>query len=367
MPKLSGRKIITNRQLNFTLSPVIRYNPKEMPYKLSNYVIDGTWNQHQSILLDVVLDQIFKIKYRVYKKLPQSWRSNKTIDIVKTFSGGKINPTVVSFMSMPPKEAYIKKSGWDMISTFKEEWEYYKERGQIELSLDEYVERKFEKDDSYQNFLKEAQEKFNSFSNDLVFQLNFLEMLDEYDFLYDYRYSYKKHLNKIAETKFKVNYKVKYVEQEPTYNDSGKMVGRGKLIDTHYKMHDYQSLFVVDIDQKEIFLNFNTPLGKFVIHNTLLLDTDWCPYEVLSLPKNAYFLYKRFVMNKRMGKHKAKEISLEFEDIKRFLDLNASLERHDNKIIVDALEDLAQNDLMKSFNAIKRAGKRRYDLLFNDD
>ena len=55
MPKLSGRKIITNRQLNFTLSPVDLHNPKEMPYKLSNYEIDGTWNQHQSIVLDVIV------------------------------------------------------------------------------------------------------------------------------------------------------------------------------------------------------------------------------------------------------------------------------------------------------------------------
>ena len=35
MPKLSGRKIITNRQLNFTLSPVDLHNPKEMPYKFT--------------------------------------------------------------------------------------------------------------------------------------------------------------------------------------------------------------------------------------------------------------------------------------------------------------------------------------------
>jgi hypothetical protein len=246
MPKQSGRKIITNRQLNFTLSPVDTYNPKEMPYRLPAYKINGTWN-------------------------------------------------------------------------------------------------------------------------DVPFKFNFLDMLDEYAFLDDYRNSFKKILKKASETKFKLNYKIKYIDQEPTYNDSGKMVGRGRIIDIHYNMHDYQSIFDVDFEKKEILLNFNTPLGKFVIHNTLILDTDWCPYEALSLSNNAYFLYKRFVMNKRMGKYKAKEIPLEFEDIKRFLDLNASLERHDNKIIVDALKDMERGGLMKSFNAIKRAGKRRYVLLFEYD
>ena len=78
-------------------------------------------------------------------------------------------------------------------------------------------------------------------------------------------------------------------------------------------------------------------------------------------------MYKRFVMNKTVGTHKAKEFILEFEDIKKFLDLNASLERHDNKIIVNALEDMVRRGLMKSFNTIKRFGKRRYVLVFEYD
>jgi hypothetical protein len=364
MPTISGRSIITNRQLNFTLSPVDLHNKKVMPYKLSNYAIDGTWNQHQSIILDVILDRIFRGFYRGYKKLPQSWRSKKAIDVVKKFSRGKISPTVVSFMNMPPREAYIEKSGWDIIGAYKEEYDYFKERGQIEISLDELIDRKFEHDDGYKEFLKENEENFSAFSSDYPIRINFLEMLDAYPFLDDYRYNFKTHLKKVAETKFQMNYKIKYVEQEPTYNDSGKMDGRGRMIDIHYKMHDYQNLFDVDIDKSKILLNFNTPLGKFVIHNTLLLDTDWCPYEALSLSKNAYFLFKRFVISKRMGKYKSKEIMLSFEEIKSFLDLNSSLERHDNKIIVDALRDMERNSLMKSFNAIKRAGKRRYELRF---
>ena len=365
MPKLSGRKIITNRQLNFTLSPVDLHNPKEMPYKLPNYEIDGTWNQHQSIVLDVLLDCIFRSFYRGYKNLPQSWRSKKTIDVVKNFSKGKINPTVVSFMSMPPREAYIHQKGWDIIGGIKDEYDYFKLRGQIEISLDELIERKFERDDNYKEFLKANEEKFHAFSSDIHIPLNFLEMLDAYPFLVDYRYNFKTHLKKIPETKFKMNYKIKYVEQEPTYNDSGNMDGRGRMIDVYYKMHEFQNLFSVDIDKSEINLNFNTPLGKFVIHNTLLLDTDWCPYEALSLSKNSYFLYKRFVMNKRMGRFKKKEISLKFEEIKSFLDLNSSLERHDNQPIVKALEDMIQNGFVKSFNERISAGrKRHYELLF---
>ena len=367
MPRQSNRRIITNRQLNFTLSPVDTYNPKVMPYRLPGYEINGTWNKHDSILLDVILDRIFRSLYGGYKKLPQSWRSKKTIDIVKKFSGGKINPDVVSFMSMPPRDAYIKKSGWDIIGAIKEEYEYFNFRGQIDISLNEFIERKFEHDNNYQKFLKETEEKFNAFSSDVPFKFNFLDMLDEYAFLDDYRNSYKKILKKASETKFKMNYKIKYIDQEPTYNDSGIMVGRGRMIDIHYNMHDYQSIFDVDFEKKEILLNFNTPLGKFIIHNSLILDTDWCPYEAFSLSNNAYFLYKSIVINKRMGKHKKKEIPLEFEEIKSYLDLNASLERHDNKIIVGALNDLEQSGLVESFKTFKRAGKRRYVLLFEDD
>ena len=364
MPTLSGRKIITNRQLNFTLSPVDLHNPKVMPYKLSNYEIDGTWNQHQSILLDVLLDRVFRGFYRGYKKLPQSWRSKKTVDVVKDFSKGKINPEVVSFMSMSPREAYIEKQGWDVIDGIKKKYEDLKRVQTVDISEEEFVDHYFMHNQEFKDFVERMKNSDNVFNKDLKIELNFLEMLDTYPFLNDYRYNFKTHLKKIAETKFQMNYKIKYVEQEPTYNDSGKMDGRGGMIDIHYKMHDFQNIFNVDIDKNIILLNFNTPHGKFVIHNTLLLDTDWCPYEALSLSKNAYFLFKRFVISKRMGKYKAKEILLSFEEIRSFLDLNSSIERHDNKIIVEALKDMVQNGLLKSFNAIKRAGKRHYELHF---
>mgnify|MGYP001823568811 CR=1 FL=1 len=40
MKHRSNRPIITNRQLNFTLSPVDTHNPKLMPYKSLKYEID---------------------------------------------------------------------------------------------------------------------------------------------------------------------------------------------------------------------------------------------------------------------------------------------------------------------------------------
>ena len=80
MPQSSVKKIITNRQLNFTLSPVDKHNHKEMPYALNNYEIDGTWNHHQSIILDVILDLYLKSYYKGFKALPRSWRSRNVIE-----------------------------------------------------------------------------------------------------------------------------------------------------------------------------------------------------------------------------------------------------------------------------------------------
>jgi hypothetical protein len=68
MSQPSAKKIITNRQLNFTLSPVDTHNQKKMPYSLNNYEIDGTWNHHQSIILDVILDWWFNGFYANHVK-----------------------------------------------------------------------------------------------------------------------------------------------------------------------------------------------------------------------------------------------------------------------------------------------------------
>ena len=71
-----------------------------MPYKLQNYEIDGTWNHHQSIILDVILDRIFYIAYREFKSPPRSWRSKKAIEVVGKFSGGAVNPASISYMNL---------------------------------------------------------------------------------------------------------------------------------------------------------------------------------------------------------------------------------------------------------------------------
>jgi hypothetical protein len=89
---------------------------------------------------------------------------------------------------------------------------------------------------------------------------------------------------------------------KPTFDDNGKREDQGQLIDLYYQMRDFQQLFNMELKDDIVILNFNTPLGKLVIHNMLILDTDWLPMNALRLSKNAYFLYKRFVLNKRSGK-----------------------------------------------------------------
>ena len=42
-----------------------------------------------------------------------------------------------------------------------------------------------------------------------------------------------------------------------------------------YEMQDFQEIFSVDFEEDQFVLNFKSPLGKMILHNTLLLDTDW--------------------------------------------------------------------------------------------
>ena len=76
------------------------------PYALQNYEIDGTWNHHQSIILDIILDRLFNAYYAEYKGLPKSWRSKNSIAKTVAFSGGLITPETISCLNLPPEEAY---------------------------------------------------------------------------------------------------------------------------------------------------------------------------------------------------------------------------------------------------------------------
>ena len=101
----------------------------------------------------------------------------------------------------------------------------------------------------------------------------------------------------------------------------------------------------VNFTEDKIILNFDTPLGKLVLHNMLVLDTDWLPVGAVDLPKNAYFLYKRFVLNRISGRRKSKNIEIKYADAKSFLDLKWDNDRGVHGIIAKALGDIVEKGL----------------------
>ena len=347
MSRQSIPRIITNRQLNFTLSPVDTYNPKKMPYSLHNYEIDGTWNHHQSIILDCVLERIFNGFYKQFKKPPQSWRSKKTLQVINGFSREIINPDTISFLSLSPFEAYKECMGYDIFKVLREQYDYYLKVNQDQMEVmtfKQFVETEFANNPEYQHYYAKMSSNVENLYQDN--KLTVLTLLEAYPSLKRYRYKLPDYLKKISQTKFKMNYKVKYMARKPTFDDSGKLLDRGELIDLNYQMRNFQQLFNTEVKDGKIILNFKTPLGKLVIHNMLIMDTDWLPLDALKLSKNAYFLYKRFVLNKRSGKFKASKIELEFEDLKTFLDIKWSNNRGVYAIIAKALNDMKQKGLI---------------------
>jgi hypothetical protein len=85
-----------------------------MPHKLNDYEIDGSWNHHHSIILDIIFDRAFHGYYKRFDKLPQSWRSNKVIDLVESSFEDAINVKSISILSLSPYDAYEKSVGWDL-------------------------------------------------------------------------------------------------------------------------------------------------------------------------------------------------------------------------------------------------------------
>jgi len=369
VPDLSNQKLITNRQLNFTLSPVDTHNSKEMPYKLQNYEIDGTWNHHQSIILDVILDRFVRGYYKhYYKKLPKSWRSNQTLETAKNGIGALVNPEAMLFMSLSPYDAFALHVGDDVLGNLEKDYYYHTnpvtKRDEYK-TFEEYVHDHFKQNIVYQQFFKRMQDQIKNLYQDFPIRFDILKLFEEYP-LNKYRRTLIDSLEKIEQTKFKMTYKVKYIAQEPKFDNKGKRTNEGQLIDLYYNMQDFQNIFKVNAGKAEIVLNFNTPLGKLILHNMLILDTDWCPIESMALPKNAYFIYKRFVFNKRFGKRKSKAIELNFDEIKRFLNLNWSNNGGVYAIINRALKDMVKNELIGGFRSEKHhINKRRYHLYFS--
>jgi len=195
-------------------------------------------------------------------------------------------------------------------------------------------------------------------------RFDILKLFEEYP-LNKYLRTLIDHLKRIEQTKFRMTYKVKYIAQEPKFDDKGKRKDKGKLIDLYYHMQDFQHIFEVNAGKDEVALNFKTPLGKLILHNMLILDTDWCPIESMTLSKNAYFIYKRFVLNRASGKRRAKEIELNFDDLKKFLNLKWSNRGGVNAIIDKALKNVKENELIGGFRSEKHhINKRRYHLYF---
>lgn len=363
-------RIVTNRQLNFTLSPVDTYNKKKMPYSLPNYEIDGTWNHHQGIILDCILDRLFKAMYRECRSIPRSWRVKDTIECVKSYLGGIINQENMSFLDVPLYDAYVKHSGKDVFDEIKKEFKRSRQESPETAykTFKEHLEywNRYKIED-YRNLKSKLNGIRNIFRDNYEIRCNLFDMLEDYSFLQRYKSTFKEKLRKIASTRFRMSYKVKLVERKPALDKDGKKIDIKQLIALNYEMRSFQNIFSVRYDDGYAILNFNTPLGKIIIHNMLILDTDWLPVSAYNLNKNAYFLYKRFVLNKRSGKHKSRTIKLTFEEIVSFLDLKGKNLSLVNGVILKAFEDMISNGLVDDFEYKRYTSTHRvYKLKFND-
>ncbi len=297
MKRKSIPRIITNRQLNFTLSPVDTHNKKEMPHRLQNYEIDGTWNHHQSIILDCILDRLFNAMYKGYNKLPRSWRSKKTIEVTDGLIDPAINPWALTVLNKSLYDAYIVHSGYDVFGKIKAEFRKSRRESTLTKGLNnfkQYLNYYYStKVSKYRDFKNEINNLRNIFYCDFEVNCCINDLLEGYPFLKRYKYSLAEQLKRIESTKFRMNYKVKYIEKIPVWGEDRKMTERGKLVDMYYEMMHFQHIFKVTFEDDIITFNFNTPLGKLIIYNMLILDTDWIPVAACNLSKNAYFLYKR--------------------------------------------------------------------------
>jgi hypothetical protein len=129
-------------------------------------------------------------------------------------------------------------------------------------------------------------------------------------------------------------------------------------------MNDFQNIFDAMYEKDAFSVNFKSLLGKMIIHNMLVLDTDWIPEEALKLNKNAYFLYKRFILNRISGRNKTKEIRLWFDDIKSFLDMRWDNDRGIHATIDKAFKDMLTKGLVAGYRWNKDHLYRQYVVSF---
>lgn len=365
MPIKSKRSIITNRQLNFTLSPVDMHNPaqKQMPHSLPNYAIDGTWNHHQSIVLDIILHTIFKGYYSKYSNIPKSWRSNDAIEVNQRFSGKIFTPIVMAYLSKHPIKAFSIQEGQDVEKIERDAYAKQSDDEYKKPTFEEHFQDFLNRNYKYQQFLENMAQTESAFNIDIRYSFSKLDLFKNYPVLERYKDKFFEHAQRIAETKFKMNYIVKCITKAPQFNKKGIRIDKGEMVDAVYVMDNFEQIFSMDLKDDLLVVNFKSPLGKMIIHNTLVLDTDWPPDEVLDLGKNAYFLYKRFILNKVAGKNASAQINLWFEEIKTFLDLSWSNNSGVYSIIKLAFEEMKKKGLIQDFTSTKYAKQRLYRVI----
>jgi hypothetical protein len=365
MGKKFKRTIITNRQLNFTLAPIDLHNPKIMPYSLPDYQIDGTWNQHQSIVLDVILDLMFKQFYDQYKNIPKSWRSKSVIDVTQNFGGHFFNSVFLTYLSGQPIKAFSIRQNIDVEAHQRRLYQDTVDYAEKMESFDEHFDYFLKNDEKYQIFLGEMKSIERNLKDDFPLLIPVPKLFKNYPAIRKYKRKFVEYLQKVADTKFKMNYKVKILKKAPEYNKKGLRISAGELEDSYYNMQDFEEIFLVKIEGDKFQVNFKSILGKMILHNMVILDTDWIPDEVFELKKNTYFIYKRFLLNRLSGQNPPKEIELSYEDIKRFLDLNGKNIGGNYGIIERAFKEMQEKGLIKEHSYYKLyQNQRLYRLTF---
>ena len=329
-----------------------------MPYSLSNYSIDGTWNQHCSIILDVLFDYMIKKHYSKHSNFPRSWRTKKVLDADKNFQKSVFSPSAIGSISIDPIDAFLNNGNEKLrerereIYDGREEWDK-------PPTFKDHLKSHFEYDYDYLVFLDTYKESSSFIHADLKLALPFEDLFENYEILSNYKYKFPGLLQKIADTKFKMDYKVKYIEQEPTFDDKEKALTKGVMIDSVYQMKEFESLFGVEINRDSFTLNLSSPLGKMVLHNMIILDTDWIEKEVLTLSKNAYFIYKKFILNRFAAKNKVNEIVLWYDQMKTFLDMNWKNDSGNYTVINKALDEIRHKGLIQDYNWNRNFAKQR--------
>ena len=339
-----------------------------MPYSLPNYAIDGTWNHNQSIILDVILNRVIGFLYASLGGIPKSWRAEKVSIRTSQLIKGAINPENLSYMNQSPIDAYCGYMSEDLIGNLRRTYEITSGADiSDDSAFERYVNAHFDRDSGYQHYKEDMDVKIAAFNDDVLFKIDIFSLFKDYPFLIKYRYDLTKHIQKIAKTAFLMNYKVKYITIPPVRNKIGKMTNRGRQDDIYYEMKEFQPIFSVDIDKEFVNVHFKSTLGKLILHNTLMMDTDWAPEEVFELSKNAYFIYKRFIFNSAVAKKKKEMIPLWFDDIKSFLDLKSKNNTYVHKeIIVKSLEEIQKMGLIRGYEWIKHYKQKQYRVILKD-